>query len=222
LPVSGEQFEQTGQAGLSDDLFEYLKDQIAIGNLEPGERLVEEQIAQATSMSRTPVREALRRLKAAGLVDNRGRSFVVISLSSAEQREVWAVLEYLSGMAARLAAAQRNEVDLAGMRMVIERGREAAEADDQSMVIGLNRKFHDLLNQASGNRTLAELIANLTLRVERGTDFAQARRRAAAQEEHEAILEAMEAQDSDAAEKAVHTHLRHQLVATTMPEVVIR
>ena len=173
-------------------------------------------------MSRTPVREALRRLKAAGLVDNRGRSFVVISLSSAEQREVWAVLEYLSGMAARLAAAQRNEVDLAGMRMVVERGREAAEADDQSMVIGLNRKFHDLVNQASGNRTLAELIANLTSRVERGTDFAQARRRAAAQEEHETILEAMEAQDSDAAEKAVHTHLRHQLVATTMPQVVIR
>jgi DNA-binding GntR family transcriptional regulator len=44
----------------------------------------------------------------------------------------------------------RNEVDLAGMRMVVERGREAAEADDQSMVIGLNRKFHDLVNQASG------------------------------------------------------------------------
>lgn len=222
MPVSGEQFEQTGQAGLSDDLFEYLKDQIAIGNLEPGERLVEEQIAQATSMSRTPVREALRRLKAAGLVDNRGRSFVVISLSSAEQREVWAVLEYLSGMAARLAAAQRNEVDLAGLRMIVEHGREAAEADDQSMVIGLNRKFHDLINQASGNRTLAELIANLTLRVERGTDFAQARRRLAAQEEHEAILVAIEAQDGDAAEKAVHTHLRHQLVATTMPQITPR
>jgi hypothetical protein len=61
LPVSGEQFVQTGQVGLSDDLVEYLKDQIAIGNLEPGERLVEEQIAQATSMSRTPVRQAARR-----------------------------------------------------------------------------------------------------------------------------------------------------------------
>jgi DNA-binding GntR family transcriptional regulator len=72
LPVLGEQFEPTGQAILADELFEYLKDQIAIGNLEPGERLVEEQIAQATSMSRTPVREALRRLKAAGLVDHAG------------------------------------------------------------------------------------------------------------------------------------------------------
>jgi DNA-binding GntR family transcriptional regulator len=222
LPVSGEQFVQTGQAGLADDLFEYLKDQIAIGNLEPGERLVEEQIAQATAMSRTPVREALRRLKAAGLVDNRGRSFVVISLSSAEQREVWAVLEYLTGMAARLAAVQRTEVDLAGLRMIIEHGHQAAEADDLTMVIDLNRKFHDLVNQASGNRTLAELIANLTLRVERGTDFAQARRRTAAQEEHNAILAALEGKDSDAAEKAAHTHLRHQLVATTMPQITPR
>lgn len=222
MPVMGEQFVQTGQAGLSDDLFEYLKDQIAIGNLAPGERLVEEHIAQATSMSRTPVREALRRLKAAGLVDNRGRSFVVISLSSAEQREVWAVLEYLSGVAARLAAVQRNEVDLAGLRMINEHGRAAAHADDQASVISLNRKFHDLINQASGNRTLAELIANLTLRVERGADFAQARRRLAAQDEHDAILAALEAGDSDEAEKAVHTHLRHQLVATAMPTITPR
>lgn len=222
MPVSGKHFESTGQAILADELFEFLKDQIAIGNLEPGERLVEEQIAQATSMSRTPVREALRRLKAAGLVDNRGRSFVVISLSSAEQREVWAVLEYLSGAAARLAAAQRNEVDLAGMRMIVERGREAALADDLPMVVDLNRKFHDMVNQASGNRTMAELIANLTLRVERGADFAQARRRIAAQEEHEAILAALEAGDPDEAERTVHTHLRHQLVATTMPQIVPR
>jgi DNA-binding GntR family transcriptional regulator len=222
LPVLGEQFEPTGQAILADELFEYLKDQIAIGNLEPGERLVEEQIAQATSMSRTPVREALRRLKAAGLVDNRGRSFVVVSLSSAEQREVWAVLEYLSGMAARLAAVHRNEVDLAGLRMIVEHGREAARADNLPVVVEVNRKFHDLVNQASGNRTLAELIANLTLRVERGADFAQARRRLAAQEEHEAIVAALEEKDSDAAEKAVHTHLRHQLVATTMPQITPR
>jgi DNA-binding GntR family transcriptional regulator len=96
--------------------------------------LVEEQIAQATSMSRTPVREALRRLKAAGLVDHRGRSFVVVSLSSAEQREVWAVLEYLSGMAARLAAVHRNEVDLAGLRMILEHGHEAAVADNLPML----------------------------------------------------------------------------------------
>lgn len=222
MPVKGEQFDATGQAILADELFEFLKDQIAVGNLEPGERLVEEQIAQATSMSRTPVREALRRLKAAGLVDNRGRSFVVISLSSAEQREVWAVLEYLSGMAARLAAAQRSEVDLAGLRMIVEHGRAAAEADDLPMVVDLNRKFHDLVNQASGNRTLAELIANLTLRVERGADFAQARRRIAAQEEHEEILAALEAGNPDDAEKAVHTHLRHQLIATAMPQIVPR
>ena len=70
--------------------------------------------------------------------------------------------------------------------------------------------------------TLAELIANLTLRVERGADFAQARRRITAQEEHEAILAALESADSDAAEKAVHTHLRHQLVATTMPALTPR
>lgn len=222
MPVSGVQFEPTGQAILADELFEFMKDQIAIGHLEPGERLVEEQIAQATSMSRTPVREALRRLKAAGLVDNRGRSFVVVSLSSAEQREVWAVLEFLSGMACRLAASHRTEVDLAGLHVIIEQGRQATEDDDLPNVILLNRRFHDMVNQFSGNRTLAELIANLTLRVERSADFAQARRRVAAQEEHEALFAALEAGDGDAAEQAIHLHLRHQLIATTMPTIVPR
>jgi len=211
MPIAPKAFEPSGQSVLADELFDFLKEQIAIGNLRPGERLVEEQIALATAVSRTPVREALRRLKAVGLADNRGRSFGVTELNTAEQREVGSVLEHLSGWAAGLAALRLEPADLTSLRYLTERGREAMESDDLKSIVEINRQFHDAVNHASGNRTLAEIIANLTLRVERGSDFAQVRRRHQAQEEHERIVLALERGNAEEAAEAVQEHIRHQL-----------
>jgi DNA-binding GntR family transcriptional regulator len=207
-------FEPSGRAVLAEELFDYLKDAIVSGDLQPGDRLVEDAVAQATSVSRTPVREALRKLRAAGLVDNKDRSFVVAELSSAELRDIWAVMEYLQGLATRLAAVHRSTLDLVRLQDIVTRGREATDTDDVAQIVELNRQFHSTLHHASGNRFLADLIASLLMRIERNQDFTQARRREQAQTEHESVLAAIEQQDPEAAEKAVVDHLRHQLAAT--------
>jgi DNA-binding GntR family transcriptional regulator len=207
-------FEPTGKGVLADELFEYLRDAILSGELDVGERLVEESIAQATSVSRTPVREAIRRLSAAGLATNTGRSYVVSELSSVELREVWVVMENLQVLAARMAARNRSDVDVTNARFLMERGAEAAKAGEAEAVVTLNRQFHDAINQASGNRFLASEIATLRTRLERSRDFTSARQRDGAQSEHAALLEAVRDGDPEAAEAAVREHLQHQLEAT--------
>jgi len=207
-------FQPTGRAVLAEELFDYLKDAIVTGDLQPGDRLVEDAVAQATSVSRTPVREALRKLRSAGLVDNKDRSFVVAEMTSAELRDIWAVMEYLQGLATRLAAVHRSTVDLVRLKDIVARARQATDADDVAQIVELNRQFHSAVHHASGNRFLADLIASLLVRIERNQDFTEARRREQAQIEHETVLAAIERQDPEAASAAIAEHLQHQLAAT--------
>lgn len=144
-------FVASGNTLLADDLFDFLQEAIVTGDLRPGERPVEDTVAQATSVSRMPVREALRRLKAAGLVASSGRSFVVASLSSAELRELWVVMEHLQALATRMAARNRSDLDLVGLEHIVAEGRGATTAGDVRAIVDLNRQFHNAIHSASAN-----------------------------------------------------------------------
>lgn len=206
-------FAPTGRAILSEELYEFLKDAIVSGELGPRERLVEDAIARATSVSRTPVREALRNLKASGLIELRDRGYVVTELSGVELRDIWSVMETLQELAAGLAASHRSTVDLVRLQDIVRRARIATDDGDVPAIVALNREFHDAVHNASGNRFLADLINSLTLRIERNQDFTEARRREQAQDEHVAVLNALERQDSEGAQQAIADHLRNQLAS---------
>jgi DNA-binding GntR family transcriptional regulator len=212
-------FVASGNTLLADDLFDYLQEAIVTGDLRPGERLVEDTVAQATSVSRTPVREALRRLKAAGLVASSGRSFVVASLSSAELRELWVVMEHLQALATRMAARNRSDLDLVGLEHIVAEGREATKAGDVRAIVDLNRQFHNAIHSASANNYLANLIATVIMRIEQIQDFTSARSRYEAQQQHEAILVAVADRDEEAAEAAIRAHLRHQFATMAAPRM---
>lgn len=213
------QFAASGHAILADDLFDFIKEAILTGDLQPGDRLVEEAVAQATSVSRTPVREALRRLKSAGLVTSSGRSFVVASLSSSELHELWVVMEHLQALATRMAARNRSHLDLVGLEHIVEEGRKATEAGDVRTIVDLNRKFHDAIHYASGNTYLANLVASIITRIEQIQDFTSARSREKAQRQHEAILEAIADSDEDRAEAAIREHLSYQFATMSASRV---
>jgi DNA-binding GntR family transcriptional regulator len=207
-------FRPTGDAPLADELFLFLRHALLEGDLEPGARLVETAIAEATDVSRTPVREALRQLKAAGLIEQKGRSFVVATLSSKEFRDLWVVMECLQARAARLAAVHRSEIDLVEFSHLVELGRAATRDDDIAAIIDINRRFHIAIHEAAQNRFLSESIDSSILRLERIQDFTTARRRLDAQHEHEVILRALESQDPARAEEAMLKHLENQLMQT--------
>lgn len=209
-----EPFVRSGRDTLAADLYNYLRHCILQGDLEAGTRMVEQTIANETSTSRTPVRDALRQLEIAGLVQNDGRGLVVAKFSSAELREAWVVMETLQCLASKLAAVHRSQMDLLEIQHLIDAGRVATNAHDGTSLVEINRRFHAAVHSASGNRVLFDVIQPMVLRIETLQDFTTARRRIQAQKEHEAIAAAIESQDMAAADSAMFTHLQNQLVHT--------
>jgi DNA-binding GntR family transcriptional regulator len=207
-------FVRSGRDTIAADLYNYLRQSIVQGDLEPGTRMVEQTIARETFTSRTPVRDALRQLEIAGFVQNDGRGLVVAEFSSAELREAWVVMETLQCLASKLAAVHRTDMDLLELNHLIEAGRVATRAKDGSALVETNRRFHAAVHRASGNRFLFDVIQPMVLRIETLQDFSSARRRVQAQKEHEAIAAAIKSQDVAEAENAMFTHLQNQLVHT--------
>jgi DNA-binding GntR family transcriptional regulator len=199
----------------ADEVYRVLRQQILDSELAPDEPLVEEAIAKATSLSRTPVREALHRLEMDGLVRSRGRSVVVATMSVEELSELCIVRESLEGLAARLAAAARSDVDVSTLERLLEEMRRAASADDLGRLVDTNHAFHEVIWTSSRNRYLAHQLELLRALIERrqSTTLADPRRRDETLAEHAAILEGIARRDAGAAEDAATVHFRNALAS---------
>ena len=148
-----------GRAGNQSELtYRQLKDLIVSGQLEPGARLVEAQIAEDLGVSRTPVREALRRLLDEHLAsrDTTG-GLTVHRATQREIEDIYTIREVLDGLAARLAARRISETDLLWMTETIEAMQGAASGEDPADVVAANLTFHDVLYGAAGNPRLIRM-----------------------------------------------------------------
>jgi DNA-binding GntR family transcriptional regulator len=199
-----------GAASAADAVYNALRDAITSGQLEAGVPLVEEQVGRQVGVSRTPVREALLRLESEGLaarVPRRG--LVVRALSEHEVLEVYAVRAALEALAGRWAASEALASDIAHLRWVNQRLREATVAGDAAGVPALTNEFHQALAAAAHNGMLGRFIMQCqdwTRRVGTST-VALPVRTGAAIEEHEGLIDAIEARDADAAERLAREHI---------------
>jgi DNA-binding GntR family transcriptional regulator len=214
-------------ASLVDRLAATIQARVLSGEIVRGTRLPQEALATEFGVSRTPVREALRKLQAAGVVEvlpNRGA--VVRGPTAREIRESYEVRTELEGLAAELATARIADVDLLRLHEA-ERlfrtsvgqlvsgsrrgGREApwAEHDDW---VRANDRFHQAILDAAGNRRLAELLADLRRSFPRELTWsalsANSRRLEDNVLQHGAILEAIEHRDAAAARERMVAHIR--------------
>src|SRR5690606_24936012 len=134
-------------------VYEALRDDIFNNRLRPGERVSEERIAQRLKVSRTPVREALKRLHAEGLVEiTPHRGAVVRDPSGEELAELCTVREVLEGLAARLAARSISDVELYTLERLINEMDAAAREDRIDDLIQYNHQFHESIWLATRNR----------------------------------------------------------------------
>lgn len=202
-------FEPSGDSPLSDQLYKHLRGAIRTGQLTSGQRLVEDAIANATSVSRMPVREALRRLANEGLAVQCGRGLVVATLNSDELQELWEVMESLWVTAVKLSAQNRSAADLAELTYLARAGTTRDDVDP----ILLNERFRRTILRAAGNRYLSDLLLRVVDQAESLLSLATARQRADLQTGHEAIVEAIANRDSIAAQTATEVHLRALLEA---------
>lgn len=189
----------------AQEVYASLKDDIVWGRIAPGTMLSETRIAEAFSVSRTPVREALHKLAAAGLVQSiPNQGHLVHTVSASEALDAFRLREILEVEAAGQAAERITEED-------IERLRELADTRKSDDFIALNHEFHTIIARASGNRILADYIDQLLILMQQIlavdphlADWTEE----GAEAEHD-IIEALEAGDAPLARKAMRRHIRN-------------
>jgi DNA-binding GntR family transcriptional regulator len=193
-----------------DHVYTALRERILSGDLPRASKLRQVSLADEMGVSRTPLREALRRLAAEGLVDfspNRGAR--VSELDSGDTGQAWAARVALEPGAARLAAERGDRHGIAAMRDAIAAQRSAD--GDRGQSFSANRSFHLALAAASGNPHLARFAEMLWVpRIGVPVYQAQAAEPAgpsAWADEHERIADAIERGDADAAERLTRAHI---------------
>jgi DNA-binding GntR family transcriptional regulator len=195
----------------SERVFRRLKEMILVGELAPGTRLVELDLASQFGVSRTPVREALKRLIDGKLVlVDPARTYAVRQAETDEIEEVYLVREMLDGLAARLATQRIQKDGVDRLRLIVASMATAMERNQTDVVVNTNVLFHDLIYSAAGNETLSRIgreMRDLIRRFSR-EPFERASRVAAVLKEHQALVDAIERGDADAAERVAREHLR--------------
>ena len=193
----------------AEHAYRHLLRSIENGTLEPGARLREVDLAQQLEISRTPVREALRRLEAAGLVGNEpGSGLTVKRLDAHAISELYVMREVLEGSAAALAARNASPLEIAMLRELAD--RDASLLDDPARLVDNNRAFHQTLYRSAHNRYLLKTLSTLhvSLVLLGRTTLASVERAGAAFNEHQAIVGALEKRDALAAESITRAHIR--------------
>ncbi|MFV0513860.1 MAG: GntR family transcriptional regulator [Jhaorihella sp.] len=189
------------------DAYSMILDAIDIGIYKPGDRLVESDLAERLGVSRTPVREALQRLETQSLLERDGRSLIVATLDHNQMAELYVVRRELEGLAARLAAQHATEEEVRVLREMV--GEDDALVCDPPALSRANRRFHEQIHLASHNRYLVQQLnlVHRTMALMATTSLAAQGRGELAQREHGAIVAAIAARDSSAAEEALRHHI---------------
>jgi DNA-binding GntR family transcriptional regulator len=187
-----------------------IADAIIAGEMAPGLALSEEALAQSYSVSRTPVREALRQLAATGLfvIEPRRGAFVAAPSEKA-LHDMFLVMAELEALCAGLAAAAMSTTAAAALDAAHRRSRDMVREGDRLAYATFNVEFHEAIYEGSGNGYLAELTraAQLRLAPFRKAQFGSPHRLAASFAEHEAIVRSILRGDRNGASVAMRDHI---------------
>jgi DNA-binding GntR family transcriptional regulator len=205
-------------ASVVDQVYSAIRERISSGSLPRGARVHQEDLAEELGVSRTPVREALRRLAAEGLVEMRtNRGARVADVDQVGMRVSYEARTVIEPGAARLAAARRLQEPLARMRAAVAAQRRSLRNVQRSFEA--NRDFHLALATASGNEFLVQFAERLWVARIGETIY---ERQVETQErmlldvrEHEQIIEAIEAGDGRRAESLARRHLTDAMKRST-------
>lgn len=200
-------------ASAADQAYAFIHEGIVSGDLPAGSHLREEDLADQIGVSRTPIREALRRLASEGVVEfapNRGAQ--VAAWSERDLAEIFDLRAVLEGFAARLAARNGTPDDVARLRELAEAMEALADGrarDRIDRISELNREFHALIIEVAGNRHLSGLVAGLVQvplvhRTFRRYSDTELRR---SMGHHRELIEAIERGDVNWAGTAMRSHI---------------
>ncbi|MDQ0285317.1 DNA-binding GntR family transcriptional regulator [Desulfofundulus luciae] len=196
---------------LRELVFESLREAIIQGRLKPGERLMEIQLAEEMGVSRTPVREAIRKLELEGFVVMVPRKGAYVAgISVKDIVDVFEVRAALEALAAGLAAERITEEELEELERALVKTYEVSSHDLEALV-ETDTRFHELIYKASRNERLVQIITNLADQIQRfrATSLAQPGRTKHALEEHKQIVEAISERNVELAQILAREHIEN-------------
>lgn len=201
--------EVTQQESRGEVAYVRLKEAIQAGDLTPGQRIRENDMASWLEMSRTPIREALRRLEADGLLTFAPyRGMVISELDHQAVMELYSMREVLEGTAAGLAARHASDAEIVVLKDIV--AGEIDDAADPRRIATHNKHFHDALYRVAHNRYLLKTLNVLSdaMALLGMTTMAITGRSETAHGEHLAVVSAIEARDPVTAEASMREHIR--------------
>lgn len=196
---------------IADQVFEQLERDILSGKYPRGELLSELRLSSEMGVSRTPVREAIRRLEQENIVQECGRGVMVLGISKEDMLDMYDIRIRLDGLAARRAAENMGDDELREMREIVELQEFYAskEGDEYSTKLyDLDSQFHELLYQGSGSRMMAEVLCSVHRKMAkyRMSSLSRQRRAAMSISEHKDIYTAIADRDGDKADEVARCH----------------
>jgi DNA-binding GntR family transcriptional regulator len=206
-------------ASLAEQAYHALREQILDLRLLPGQLLAEHELAAQLGMSRTPVREAITRLRQEGLLTTVPRKGVIVTIPTVEaMREIYEIIIGIEGQAVRIAAARADAATIQQLEGVVAEQEAALAADDLGAWTRADRRFHDLLIEAAGNRRMRELMRQFDGQLHRmrvATIHLRPKPFLSTQD-HRTVVEAIRARDDESAYR-LHIAHRQRALAEILP-----
>jgi DNA-binding GntR family transcriptional regulator len=194
-------------------VFNTLRQAILTGELKPGERLMEIHLANKLGVSRTPIREAIRKLELEGLVTmipRRGAE--VAQITEKSMNDVLEVRRAMDALCTELACERISEEEIQALKTASDNFAEAAKTKDVRKCAQADVAFHDIILKATGNMRLVQLVNNLAEQMYRYRFeyLKDVSRYSSLTEEHRLIFESIKNRDKEAAIRAAELHIDNQ------------
>ena len=199
---------------ISDQIYEFLKENILLGKIAPGERIIESRIAEDLKTSRTPVREAFQRLVQDGLVERVTQGGVRVSVITPRMiKEVFGIRGVLEVYAVELVCDNIEAETITKLKELAQQARKllsSPEANDPEGLITLwkiNTSFHETIYRATGSEHLLKLVGQLNSLVRRFRFLSMRKTRIRAWDQHELIIKYLEDKDKAMLGELMKAHI---------------
>lgn len=196
---------------MADIVFNKIEDAILSGEFSQGDIITELKLCEQLNVSRTPVREALTRLKQEGLIKESGKGAVVIGINNKDLFDIYEVRMRIEGLAAAKCAATITDEQLKELNETLELQEFYTAKNQPDSIKELDSKFHEQIYSYCQNKTLENMLSELHRKVKRyrKTSVSNPERANMAVKEHREIFEAISAHDPQLAEKLTEKHIKN-------------
>lgn len=194
---------------LADQVFEHIENAILIGKYKRGEVITESKLSEELGVSRTPIREALRRLEQEHLIEETKKGILIIGITEKDLTDIFLIREKIEGLAASLAAQNCTDEQLAELKESLELQEFYLTKNDADHIKSMDNRFHNTLYKLTGSMAFYDTLVPLHKKIQKYRMVSVQNKSRALESvvEHRKIFDAIEKRDHELASKYASEHV---------------